>query len=73
MRAEMIFQNNWLHSKLSFIQNVDLNEIGKMEFCSETELSKYKPKMTVIKEIPFNKNNPRAADADKVMQPEESQ
>lgn len=64
MRALMIIQQNWLGSKLQAVEYMDVSRrMNTLEFCSDHDLNRDKPKLTVLKEVPFMKNNPRLMEA----------
>ena len=57
MRAQMILKNNWLHSKLSMIEMMVIDQRLKMEYCSEQDLNKFKPRCIPLEEVSFLKND----------------
>ena len=58
MRAQIILKNNWLCSKFLQMEEMNADELWKLEYCNDADLSKSKPTKTTIKEVPFLKNNP---------------
>lgn len=62
MRASIILKQNWLRSKLDFLQSLppaQLESSSLLEYRNEQEWAKLKPTKEFIKEVPFMKNNPR--------------
>jgi hypothetical protein len=45
-----------------------VDELWKLEYCNDQDMSKTKPTRQMIKEIPFIKNNPRVAQSESAQQ-----
>ena len=74
MRANIILKNNWLCSKLLQMEIMDCSDLWKLEYCNDNDLIKGgAPTKTTIKEVPFIRNNPRAADIGKPCEAKEVQ
>jgi hypothetical protein len=54
MRANIILKNNWFCSKLMLLEEMDPNGLWKLEYCSEQDISQYKPTKQVITEVPYS-------------------
>lgn len=62
MRANIILKNNWFCSKLMQMEMMDCSDLWKLEYCNDADLnSAGQPTKTAIKEVPFIRNNQRAA------------
>jgi len=59
MRAQLILNNNWLCTKILQLEMMHIDELFKLEYLNDQDISSTKPIKQAIKEVPYIQNNPR--------------
>lgn len=53
IRTHIILKNNWLCSKITALESMEVDQLWELEYCNDKDLSQHNPTVVTVKETQY--------------------